>query len=43
MYQAKRAKDQKLNELRKDVENRKEVADRAEKRVRDLYIQCTNI
>ena len=33
MYQAKRARDQKLNDMKKDVEKRKELADRTEKKV----------
>ncbi|KAK3600989.1 hypothetical protein CHS0354_008099 [Potamilus streckersoni] len=34
MYQTKRARDQQLNEMRKEVEKRKEVADKTEKRPR---------
>ena len=33
MYQAKRARDQQLNETRKEVERRKEPSDRTERRV----------
>jgi hypothetical protein len=33
MYQAKRARDQKLNDMKKDVEKRKELADRTDKKV----------
>lgn len=32
MYQAKRARDQKLNDMKKDVEKRKELADRTDKK-----------
>lgn len=39
MYQAKRAREQKLNEMRKEVEKRKEMADRSDKRVR-LVFKC---
>ncbi|KAL3870815.1 hypothetical protein ACJMK2_038855 [Sinanodonta woodiana] len=34
MYQTKRVRDQQLNEIRKEVEKRKEVADKTEKRMR---------
>ena len=41
MYQARRARDQQLNETRKEVEKRKETVDRTERRVRrhiQIYI-----
>ena len=38
MYQAKRARDQKLNETRKDVEKRKETVDRTERRVSTVHV-----
>ena len=38
MYQAKRSRDQQLNETRKDVERRKESVDKAhEKRVYEIF------
>lgn len=42
MYQAKRARDQKLNEMKKEVEKRKEMADRAEKKQRVALISDTS-
>ena len=44
MYQARRARDQQLNETRKEVEKRKETVDRTERRVRShiqIYIYFT--
>ena len=39
MYQAKRSRDQQLNETRKDVERRKESVDKAhEKRVFEMIL-----
>ncbi|KAL4218736.1 hypothetical protein ACF0H5_021324 [Mactra antiquata] len=42
MYQAKRTRDQQLNEMRKEVEKRKEVADRADKKQRVALINDTS-
>jgi len=47
MYQAKRARDQQLNEMKKEVEKRKEVHDRSDKRVghgggRDCFLSLFN-
>ncbi|KAL5011822.1 hypothetical protein ScPMuIL_010373 [Solemya velum] len=42
MYQAKRARDQQLTETRKDVERRREPADRTEKRARVTILSDTS-